>query len=349
MQNIQELVVNRSFDEIKMICENSGIRVKDNDDLFLLVSNENESPIQQECNGVIIEKNTNKIVCLSDTKFIDLQSDNFREIVGSDYKMEYCEDGTLIRLYNYKDHWYTATTKCIDAKQSFWSSQSSFDDMFWQVPREHLNLDVLDKNCTYFFILCHSSNRIVVEHNDNRLIYIKNINNTTFKQETIINIGGFNRPVIILGEPTNLEQLSNLTKRGVIVRNALGNYKYDFKRYNTIKDIRGNLPLIRMRYLELLQEPEKLLLLESHYPEHAMVFAMAKHGLNMLYQDIHKLYIQSHVKHTISIYDSHPYFHTLRQLHGVYKKTQTVITLEEVKKKVDTLNIYVIRKLLNWV
>ena len=50
-----------------------------------------------------------------------------------------------------------------------------------------------------------------------------------------------------------------------------------------------------------------------------------------LYKEVHQLYFNSHIKHNITIYEVHPLFRTLKQLHGQYKKTEQSITLEEVK------------------
>ena len=66
--------------------------------------------------------------------------------------VEYCEDGTIIRLYNYNDNWYTSTTKTINASVSYWSSSKSFHELFSELFDEKY-LEILDKNSTYFFIL----------------------------------------------------------------------------------------------------------------------------------------------------------------------------------------------------
>ena len=71
--------------------------------------------------------------------------------------------------------------------------------------------------------------------------------------------------------------------------------------------------------------------------------------MNNLYKQIHQTYIDSHIKHNILITDNHPFFQTLRQLHGHYKKHNTPITLNIVKEKVDSLNRHVLKKFLNWV
>ena len=148
------------------------------------------------------------------------------------------------------------------------------------------------------------------------------------------------------------------TKRGVILKfldkdqdgkDIWRVYQYDFNTYKQVKEVRGNIPLIRMRYLELLNYPDKLELLEYNYPEHRMEFAMIKHSMNKFYREVHNLYYQSHIKHSITVETTHKLYKTLQQLHGQYKKQGTVITLDEVIKKVNSLDKNVIKKLIGWV
>lgn len=328
--------------------------------LYLLNGINKDSELQLECNGLIIEKDTNNIICMSQNKFTNLNMDEdelkCKISESDDFKMEYCEDGTVIRLYNYQDEWFTATTKCIDARKSFWSSTKTFNDMFFEL--FNYNTDQLNKSYTYSFILIHKDNRNVVNHQTNKLIYINSVNNIT-KEEDDTNYFEqcIKSPIKIntdtLKYPLDKYYLSD--KRGVLLKffnkntNSWKLYQYDFNKFNTIKDIRGNVPHIRMRYIELLNYPEKLELLEMYYPENMLVFAMVKHCISNLYKNIHKLYIKSHIKHLITIDENHKYYKTLKQLHGFYKKTGTIITIEEVIKKINSLDTYIIKNLIGWI
>ena len=279
--------------------------------------------------------------------------------------MEYCEDGTVIRLYNYDNEWYTATTRCIDARKSYWSSEKTFNDMFWEIfNNSGYEISQLDPSYTYSFILIHRENRIVVNHKYNNLIYINRVNNIT-KEEDFTNYFYNENPRRCIRRTKQIEVSSIINyplddyflpeKRGIILKfldtntNSWKLYQYDFSSYSKIKEIRGNVPLIRMRYLELLNQPESLQLLEANYPENTMVFAMIKHCMNNLYKEVHNLYFQSHIKHTVTVEEDHKLYRTLKQLHGQYKKQGTIITLEEVIKKVNSLDKNVIKTLIGWV
>ena len=381
INNIESLIQNAdSFDKIKEIANESGIQVRETSDekltnLYLLVSermSESLTPLQMECNGLILEKGTNKIICMAQNKFVDIdkgdgqvsQIENLRSEY-SKFRMEYCEDGTVIRLYNYDNEWYTATTRCIDARKSYWSSEKTFNDMFWEIfNNSGYEISQLDPSYTYSFILIHRENRIVVNHKYNNLIYINRVNNIT-KEEDFTNYFYNENPRRCIRRTKQIEVSSIINyplddyflpeKRGIILKfldtntNSWKLYQYDFSSYSKIKEIRGNVPLIRMRYLELLNQPESLQLLEANYPENTMVFAMIKHCMNNLYKEVHNLYFQSHIKHTVTVEEDHKLYRTLKQLHGQYKKQGTIITLEEVIKKVNSLDKNVIKTLIGWV
>lgn len=384
INNVKSILtsVPNSFDNIKDLAHNSGIEVKESNDenlknLYLLIADKNDSdlsPLQLECNGLILEKETNKIVCMAQNKFIHINNNDSEQLSQIEdlkrkykrFRMEYCEDGTVIRLYNYKDVWYTATTRCIDARKSYWSSNKTFDNMFWEIfNTSGFDLQQLDKSYTYLFILIHKENRIVVNHKYNNLIYISRINNETL-EEDFKNYFYNEKPTHCIRRTKQITDSLRIpldsyflsTKRGVILkfldedkdgRDIWRVYQYDFNTYSKVKEIRGNIPLIRMRYLELLECPDKLELLENNYPEHSMQFAMIKHSMNKLYSEIHNLYYQSHIKHAVTVETTNKLYKTLQQLHGQYKKQGTIITLDEVIKKVNSLDKNVIKKLIGWV
>lgn len=363
---IKNLVKEKSFEEVKQISEISKLRVREqsngNDDLkslYLLVGEENaNNELSVQSNGIILEKNTNKVVCMSQNKFKVIHSRLDASIKPSNASFEYCEDGTVVRLYSYKNIWYTATTKCIDATHSYWSSERTFDEMFWEVFGKE-NADTLNRSYTYVFVLIHAENRIVVDIKENCLVYINRIHNDSMQED---NINIFNEhkdvkcteSVVVEGNKT-FQDYYKSSKRGLIIKmynessDTFDIYQYDFLEYSRVKEIRGNTPLIRMRYIELLQDEKSLKILEENYKDHMLLFAMIKHQMCNLYKEIHQLYFQSHIKHTFNVTKTHKYYRTLRQLHGIYKTTGNPITLSEVKSKVDSLDKNVIRKFLNWV
>jgi hypothetical protein len=99
------------------------------DNLYLLFNKKNDIQLQRECNGLILEKGTNKVVAACQNDF----EKEFPSDLNNFVSAEYCEDGTVIRLYNHKGIWTTCTKKCINAKASYWCHLKSFNDMFWEI------------------------------------------------------------------------------------------------------------------------------------------------------------------------------------------------------------------------
>lgn len=366
--NITELfnlINDKTFIQVKEILEPYNISVKEKDSLYLLISNETVTPLDIICNGIILEKDTNRVICCPQNKLFEIKPQNQQEQIdtllnlSSKMRMEYCEDATRISLYNYKGKWFTSTTKCIDAKTSFWSSNKTFDELFWEVFDKEF-MDKLDPEFTFTFLLVHKDNRIVVRHIFNNLIYVNRINNKTQNEDytnyfykdtpkrTIRRIKEINGYTINF--PLDNYFLPN--KRGIIIKFLVNNnwisYQYDFLDYSRIKEIRGNVPSISMRYIELLPDPVSLEQLQYYYSENNFLFAAIKHQIEKLYKEVHQLYFNSHVKHNITIYEVHPLFRTLKQLHAEYKNKGNPITLEEVKNKINSLDKNVVKKLLGW-
>ena len=326
----------------------------------------NVNNLKYQANGIIFEKATNNVVAMCQPKLLEMnnQMDVLSIAEGypsSDIRMEFCEDGTMMRLYNYKGEWFTATTRCIDARGSYWSSEKSFDEMFWDIFDKDLLYDI-DQRYTYIFILMHKDNRIVVKSNTNSLVYISRINNVTNEEDYINrfkNVYNIKRPKIIdtneyLNTIKSNQIFDNRYKRGVLlkIRDHYNKkwvvYKYDFENYKNIKTIRGNVPQIRMRYLELLNKPETLQIFEKIYGENHFMFTFIKVSILKLVKTIYKLYIDSHIKHIVKIEQDNLYYRTLRQLHAQYKIANKPITFLDVQQKIYNLDKNVVKKLLQW-
>ena len=391
ISKVLEFVKDKSYNDIVKESENYGLCVKYSNDeqlknLFLLANKnettenkttenettenkttenettENETTenkitendiINYEANGIIFEKGTNKVVAMCQNKLIDCDSD-FIFKSGNVKRMEYCEDGTMIKLYNYNDTWYTSTTRCIDARKSYWTSTKSFNDLFFDVFDKNL-LSTLDKHYTYVFVLLHKENRIVIRHKINMLVYISRINNETYMEDytqQFNNVYGIRRPKKI-NTNTNINDFHPF-KRGILIKtlnketNQLVSYKIDYDNYKNIKSLRGNIPDVRMRYLELLPYPELLQQFEKNYYEYKFMFNIIKGEMFNLVKMIYRLYVDSHIKHSIQVNDDNLYYKTLKQLHAQYKITNVPISFYEVQKKIFTMDKKIVKRLLMW-
>ncbi len=378
---IQNLVSQKSFDEIKSVPEDNSllyIRECQNEelcDLYLIASDtetqnkckdENEFAMLLQANGIIFEKGTNNVVCAAQNKLIDVDIPTAKRMLEmhSNFprRFEYCEDGTVIRLYFFNGKWRTATSRRIDASSSYWASTKSFEQMFNEVfPVEFYTK--LDTAFTYTFILLHNENRIVVKHKYNTLVYISRIHNGSLQEEYTNVFQTDSEAVQTIRRPkqvnfksrddVNFDDFNSYfhpLKRGIVMKFLIDktwvSYKIDFPVYTEVKQIRGNVPQIEMRYLDLLNDPETLTLLQKYYYENRFKFMETQKALNTLVHTLYTLYVDSHIKHNTQVGEDNKYFKTLKQLHAQYKTTNKPITYDDVRAKVYSFNRHVLKSLV---
>jgi hypothetical protein len=320
----------------------ANLDCKVSDDLMLVYSNSTENV---QANGVIFDKEYN-VVCRSQPKFN--KTDSLDKIIKEDTIVEYCEDGTVIRLYHHSGTWKTATTKCIDAKESFFTSQKSFDELFWQV-FDRTDVGFLDPKFTYIFILIHSENRIVVKHTDNYVIFVSRIHNESGLELD----GDVNEPEMVYTRYKRLEKIKcapgvtvesilkekqSSDKKGIMVKSINTSIPdrpyyeysvYNFDEYADIKNVRGNTPNIGKRYITLMRDFDKILKLRKHYPEYIDLFSQINHELFRICNKTYKLYIDSHVRRNITIEKDDKYSYILSRYHKFYKTSGRFLTLDD--------------------
>lgn len=195
MATLKILIQDKSDDEVKKILRRSPYFLTYRDknsiknDRYLLASTE-KSPIDnivvRECNGIILEKGTHKIICYGIDNILDYKYCNVNDFQNPEAKfiINDCLDGTVIRLYEDDGQWYTSTTRTINACQSFWGSDVSFDTMFRKLISQ-LDYLRLDPDLTYSFIICGPSNRHIIRYSENKLYLIGARSRTTLKELNI--------------------------------------------------------------------------------------------------------------------------------------------------------------------
>lgn len=376
MLSISKFIKDVSFSDLITKCKDNNILLKENHDntLFLLFSNMDINSLEfcqltsdlqnvhLECNGIIFERESYNIVCHASKKIQNISVlDKF--ILQKSSVMEYCEDGTIIRMYFYNGVWNYATTKCFYASESFWISPKSYQELFLELFRID-DIPKLDTNKTLIFILLHTENRLIVNHRENKLIFLESIDNNTNYVIKYNNISwaddnpfeenlDYNKIQFVTKKASNeLESYYNPSKRGVILYLNNKKYLYDFAEFTEIKSIRGNNNKIHYKILELLihDQGDKLLKLQEWYPEYNLLFTMIPYSLQKMIKNIHLLYILSHVKHTYKLEKTHKFYKTILHLHSIYKKSEntTIITRDVVKNTIYSLNFSLITRLLQW-
>lgn len=241
------------------------------------------------------------------------------------YKLEYCEDGTVMYLaFDIDtDTWATSTNNKKDAKKSFYFSKKSFDTLFWEAFPEGV-LDSLDKTIIYKFILLHPENRLVVKHEEPELVLLEPTDSTYFRLPFLIDCYTFITPPPI----HFLETFCNSKKRGIIIKviNKESDileqiFKYDFEYYKFISRIRGNSRNIGTRYLQLLKNSEWLAILTAEYFEYTNVFQTLNYKLEQLYEYFFLMYITIYIE-DVKMYNLDPLvYNILKSIHYYSKKS----------------------------
>jgi hypothetical protein len=250
--------------------------------------------------------------------------------------LEYAEDGTVMHLYFDGNSWKTSTLNKKDATQSYYFSKKNFDSLFWEAFYLSCDLESLDKNEVYKFILLHPENRLVIKYSKPELVIISPKNNT-LPFECTKSIKSF------FLSKDYFESLSTPEKRGVIVNLNDTLYKYDFNWYSIISNVRGNTRNIETRYLELLNNQYHLYILKQEYEECSYKFKFLEKRLYNLYEYIYHLYIQTCIEKTKSPYVLNPMIGSLLRKIYFYSKN-TFFSIDVVKFCIRSLKPSTIKK-----
>ena len=185
--------------------------------------------------------------------------------------IQYCYDGTLVRLYFDGKEWITSTLKTVDAKNSYFSSHKSYDTLFWESFGSKDILSTFDPSVTYTFILLHPDNVHIIPCPTKQLIFIEALSNSPGFVPG--DLSRFKVPIDICTDFSLVtDKLSFIldipeldTMRGIILFSSDTKYILDFKRFVDLKKIRGNHPDIIHRYIQFLVR-NKVQLLRDSFP-----------------------------------------------------------------------------------
>lgn len=171
--------------------------IKEDDTYMLLKYNQLESDfskkIVRECRGIILDKETLKVVAFPFTKFFNYGQVEAAKINWKGARVLDKIDGSLIFLWYDRNEWHWSTSGNINASRS----EFSMTDLLkikcsvktWQELIEYadnykdLQWDKLDKNCTYMFELVSPYTKVVIPYSCTKLYHLATRNNVTYKEE----------------------------------------------------------------------------------------------------------------------------------------------------------------------
>ena len=332
------------FESLKLKLESFPFNLKIKEDpnfqnLFLIHNQETSDfsiPLVNECNGIILEKDTFKIICYTFNKSLDkLEFDpklNLNELY-----VEYALEGTLIRLFYYNNCWNICTKKCIDAGKSKWISDKNFSQLFQEcINSANINIiPNLNNECCYSFILTHPENNIVVKYIEPKIFHISTRNMTTL--EEINDSIGLEKVLKNRIEQKDLPELLNklfnetsLFYEGYILSdNNYNRQKIKSNIYTFVRNIWGNTNNRFLKYAELRKNIDMFQTYLYYFPSDKIMFELYENRIIYLAKNILETYINRHVVKSITTV---PFYFAkiIYKLHGDFFKTKTFTDYNKV-------------------
>lgn len=235
MLNLQKFLIENKDWQDKISKEPYCLKIVEEGNLVLFKYNQiksdfNES-IVKEARGIILERDTWKVVAYAFDKFFNYGEQYAEDIDWESAVVEQKEDGSIIKVYYYDNKWRVATNGTIDAYKCNIQSPNynSFGELF-DVAAKNSGLDYskLNKDYTYIFELVSEFAQIVCPQEQTRLFHIGTRNNITYKEiETDIGITKPKRyELYSLEDCIKMAETFNFKQEGFVVKD---------KNYNRIK------------------------------------------------------------------------------------------------------------------
>ena len=306
----------------------------------------------------IICKDDGKIVCFAPPKSLrvdgltmtmtNVHNEN-QETQEKIHTFEEFVEGTMINVFydETTSSWEIATrsnvggTMCFFMENGF-KEENTFKYMFEEVCQATgFNMNVLNKNYSYSFVIQHPRNRIVkpitemklylteVYHIEDKTIRVIDINNNLEQFGILENTVSLvnKQPVRSDDELYGCKQ-SMLSGQipydvvGVVLKSNLGErYKFRNPTYEYVRQLRGNQPKLQYHYLDLRQSGKVSEYLQ-YYPEHSGLFNEFRDSIHAYTNDLLSNYVRCYMKKEKKLTDFPEKFrtHMYSLHHEVYKK-----------------------------
>lgn len=141
----------------------------------------------QDCRGLILERDTWKIMCLSFRKFFNNSEGHAATIDWNTAHVLEKLDGTMIQVYWdwHKNVWFAATTGTAEGEGEVNNKYgTTFNELFWNTVTEKYGMNdcLLDKNHVYVFELTTPYNIVVKPHGESSATLLAVRNRITLKE-----------------------------------------------------------------------------------------------------------------------------------------------------------------------
>jgi hypothetical protein len=366
--NLFKTIEGKAFDEVKGFLKTTyQLQVKEDKNypnLYMIIYPKeetdefknlvNDNPFMKECRGVILEKNTNLMVCPGNTDSVNYDHTKSFETYGFKWnkdvnKMSIQEvyEGTLIRLYYYDNDWMTATNRCLNAKNARWETNKTFHEHFLEAMKE-LSVDYqeFDKKYCYYFLVQNPENYGVFPVLKPTLYYLYSKMVSTSSDENIT-FSNIKSPVTFMENPESFGEFYEeyiLKKKdlqglqgcaGYILKDETGMVMYmNNPVYMEANELRGNITRNNLYFLYInLKKVGKVKRYLEFFKEDSNIFLEIEKNIDAMTGEIHKQYCAKFVNKTIKMNEVTFEFRPLvYKLNGEYVKNRNnIITKQRIK------------------
>jgi len=314
-----------------------------------------EHPLINQLRGLLFNSVSGQIYSLTFPVPIEVKDMNqeaqkalVAELSPSHYTVQEALDGTLLRLSFLDDKvgWILSTNGKEDARDAFWMNGCSFYDQFWSA-KPPINMDQLNKNYVYMFLLCHPFNVIVVNHPIPKVYHLATYDRTSLTEipfeaariaPELAGASQYGASGLELGieHPSVLNLTIEEVQKNILeshdkpVHSAgymvikapdsdgvIRRYRFENFNYTQARDLRGNSNNINYLLLELMldHDPSKLGEFLEYYPIYKKANELLHTRLVGLIGKLYREYGARYKEHSMIFV--HPRHHKfLGEIHG---------------------------------
>lgn len=278
MLNVQKYLLDgKTFEDLE---KELGIVATKHESLPLVILNYDQiespktHPVVKECRGLVLHAETFEIVAKSFNRFFNWGEvqDDMDKFDFSNFTVASKEDGSIILIYNFEDHWYANTRASFGTGIVDYSSYTWHDLVCKALNIKNLQEITLPKHLTYVCELVSPYNKIVRSYKEVGLYLLAVFDKETEVFDTFEN---FKKPTVFQFKSID-EIMSFLDKQatddptfeGVVIRDKNGlRYKCKSNTYLGLHKMRGENCLFHPKHLLpfiLANESDELL---CYFPE----------------------------------------------------------------------------------
>ena len=327
--DIKKYVHSLDNDSNKIVAKTYTSNNKSNSTQYKILKYQKSVLTQEEyssyglCRSIIVRVSDNKIVCFSPPKSISFSqfSQQFDSTVS--YAEDFI-DGTMINLFydEIVGIWEIATKSTVGGNTNFFindpnnpDDRKTFRDMFFEAcTLSRLDLNDLNRDYCYCFVLQHPKNRIVTPIDFPKLVLIRgySIDNQEYlvteisNEELYSDNNAFKNSQVLLPNKhliDNYENLANYYNNtetpfycvGVMIYSGSSRSKIRNQNYENIRELRGNQSRLQYHYL-VLRQRNKVREFLLFYPEFSEFFSKFRSSVHEYTNNLYKNYIACYIK-----------------------------------------------------